>query len=339
MIKGKLKHEYLTTEEIYELTNGGFDIYMHYLGKVRRAMKRPWGRDTKESWGIYPYHGTWHWKDFAKEECGTAVQFVERFFHMTLGEAKDKICRDFHLYDNKVYTLGSPVVTWDAPDMEKDYCTINFDTKPFEKQHHEFWNIVEVSEKFCNFLQCWAVKDLAINKRRVHIKEGEAVFAFYAPEEDAVKIYFPERERSKRFRNNVSYEYLWNYNYLKTDRDCIIIQKSPKDMIVTAMIEPSVIATQSESVKVFTPEVVTKIEEVSKNAILFYGSDADGREKAQKIITNTGWKDMHVSEEYLAMNVNDVYSWVKWYNSGGAINTGGLEKVKNYIDKIKTQEK
>lgn len=312
MIQGRVKKEDLTVDDIMNATNGGYDIFMGYLGKVSRLMNRPWGkREKKMSWGLYPKGNVWFWKDQATEETGNAIHFVERYFGLSFVEALDRISWDFNLRGN---TNNSPIkILWDKPEItEKEYMHISFTDIPFTRKHHEFWNIADVTEDHLRKLGGYAVKDLAINRKRVGINKGEIVFAFYAKEEDGVKIYFPERERDKRFRNNVSFHYLWNYSNLQKC-DNLIVQKSFKDMAVTTMITPCCCATQAEAVKIFDKETVESINNISKTPWIWYGSDWDGVKKCKSITDTNGWKYINTPKNLLP-DVNDTYSFVKMHN-------------------------
>lgn len=303
MIKGKRKCGDLN--EVLSATSGGYDIFRYYLGKVGRVMQRPWGaRETKLSWGIFPHNGLWFYKDQATEESGTSVHFVMKYFSLNLPEALNKISWDFGIGGNVVNI--SPVrVTWEKPD-EQDYMSINFSSKPFEKMHHEFWNKAGVSEEHCNKYNCWAVKDLAINKKRVGIR-GELVFAYYCPEEDGVKVYFPNRGRGEKFRNNVSYHHLWNFDNLESCEK-LVVQKSNKDMIVTSLITPCVTSTQAEAVKIFDEPTVNKINSITIKPWIFYGSDQDGVKKCKEITGCNKWKYINTPKNLLP-DINDAYGY------------------------------
>lgn len=315
MIKGPVQQKYLTVDEVLARTNGGHDIFMAYLGKVYREMDRPWGdrKEKKKSWGIFPYNGTWFWKDLATEETGSAIQFVERYFGLTFTKAKDKICFDFGLGGKEVN--ASPIkVTWDKPYVDKEYVKIKFSDMPFQSQHSAFWDIVEVPESHCTRMNCFAVKDAAVNGKRISIRPGEVVFAFYAAEEDAVKLYFPERT-DKRFLNNISYHYLWNYENL-TECEDLIVQKSPKDMIVTSMIQPCCTATQAEAVKIFDEGTVQRINKISMNPWIWYGSDWDGVKKCKEITDTHKWRYVNTPKNLLP-EINDTYSYTAKYKLRG----------------------
>jgi hypothetical protein len=312
MIKGKVKDDFVSYEDILKNTSGGYDIFMYYQGGVPKVCKRPWGRDNHPSFGFFPYEGVWFWKDIAKEETGTAIDYVMRKFGLTFSEARDKILYDFgwskRVNPTPVKIVWEPSVETSEPDE------ILFTSKPFTPKHHAFWNCAGVSEADCKKMECWAVKDLSIKKRIIRFKKDEIVFAYYAPEEKRVKVYFPEREKEKRFKNNVSYYYLWNARNV-SQCDNLIVQKSMKDLIVTSVITPCVIATQNESVQVFNEEVVGKISSLAKNIFVSYGSDTDGKEKSIKITKKYGWKWVNTPNHMLP-DINDVYLMAKTYGIG-----------------------
>lgn len=324
MIEGK-QRKTITVQDIMSATNGGHDIFRYYLGKVERCMDRPWGKkEKKSSWGIFPHRdGIWYWKDQATEECGNAIQFLQRYQSLTFPEAMDKIAFDFGL-GGKFINVKPVVVTWEVPTME-DYCDINFFTKPFTPKHHAFWNIAEVMEEDCRGMNCFAVKDLAINRKRVPIGKDEIVFAYYCPEEDGAKIYFPERQKSEKFRNNVSFHHLWNFSNLQNCED-LIVQKSPKDMIVTSMLTKCVTATQAEAVKIFDKGTVDKINSVSKRPWIWYGSDWDGVKKCKEITDTNKWRYINTPKALLP-EINDTYGYASIYKLKGLEEFMKLKKL------------
>lgn len=311
MIQGKKRIEtYIEAEEVIKFTNEGYDIYKYYLGNLKRIMNRPWGKkETKLSWGIFYYNRNWMWKDYASEETGNCILFVQKLFGLTYNEALHKISWDFGIGGSK--KNNNPViVTWDKPDKQ-EFSQINIIEKPFTKKHHDFWNIMEVSEQDCKSMNCFAVKSAAYNRSRIGIKPNEVVFAYYAADEFAFKLYFPEREINK-FKNTVSGHYLWNYNSMnKCDK--LLIQKSNKDLIVTHQITPCVIATQNESAGIFDEEMVNKISDITNDPWIFYGSDPDGVVKCQRITKTNKWKYINIPKKYLP-DVNDSAAFVKMHN-------------------------
>lgn len=318
----KRKHqELVTVEDILFKTSGGYDIYMYYLGKVARIMQRPWSKPEKKlSWGIYPYNGVWMWKDKATEESGNALHFVMKYFGLNLNDACNKVAHDFQIKPNVVQVnFKSPIITWDAPTEEdKEYVHIAFTSKPWTDRHHQFYEGTGVTPEFAEKYNTFAVKDCAIKHRKFRIRPNEVVWAYYCPEEDAVKLYFPERgqdEYNPKFRNNVSGTHLWNYENLM--KECGggcekgIIQKSMKDLLVTAVHTPYVIASQNEQAKMFlSPHTIEKVGKLFNNVWMAFGSDPDGVAKSQKVTEHTKWNWVN-PEKKLLPDINDFYGLAK----------------------------
>jgi hypothetical protein len=317
MIKGRKKRDYISYEEILKRTNGGYDVYMYLQGKVPKRTSCPWRRDRHESFGYFCKDGIWFWRDIAKEESGTAVEFVMKKFNMSFGDAIHKIAFDFGWTTSEI-NANPVIVKWEKKEIPPVHIT--FSTKKFEKRHHEFWNVAGVTEADCKIRDCYAIKDLAINRKHFSLAKGEIAFAYYAPEEDKCKIYLPDRPKDNRFYNNVSFFYLWNYSKVEKCKD-LIVQTSMKDLIVTSVITPCVIATQAEATKIFNEEVVEKIDNIADNIWVWYGSDDDGVDKCKKITSGMDWKYINTPRKYLP-EVNDCYGMAAKY---------GLKAVEEFM--------
>lgn len=317
MIKGRQKKELMKYDEVLQRTSGGYDIYRHYEGKVPKVMSCPWRRDKHPSFGFFSKDGLWFWKDMKTEETGTAVDYVMKKFGLGFGDSIKKIVYDFG-WDDENINAKPVIINWETEEPKKIH--ISFSSKPFDKRHHEFWNVAGVSEVDCNKLDCWAIKDLAINRKIVRLRKEEIGFAYYCEEEDRVKIYLPDRPKERRFYNNVSYFHLWNFQKVQ-ECDDLIVQKSMKDLIVTSMITPCVTATQAEATKIFNEDIVGRINNVAKHVWVWYGSDEDGVEKCKKITSKFKWKYINTPRRYLP-EINDTYGMAKKY---------GLEAVQQFM--------
>jgi hypothetical protein len=309
MIKGNKKKERMSTDDLFYYTNDGKDVYEKYLGKVHKGvMKRPWGEDNHPSFGIFKAKGTWMWKDIAREESGNPIQFVQKLFGLSYVEAMDKILYDFELADKEV-RADMVYNRQIRDDEEKDYSHISAKIQRFKNRHHQFWNCVEVNEDHCKKHNCFAVKELAINHKKYAIGEHEKVFVYLADDINKVKVYFPDREGGDRFRTNVPYRYLWDSHKIECC-DKLVIHKSNKDKIVFSMLYPNNVITQNESIKVFDKNMVDRINQLSAEPWVFYGSDMDGVQKCKAITDTNSWKYINTPKALLP-DINDVYSYVK----------------------------
>lgn len=327
MIKGKKTQGLIDVHDVLSKTNGGYDIFKAYLGTVGRIMNRPWGgKERVLSWGIFSKNGVWFYKDQAREDTGNAIHFVEKYFNLSFKEALEKVAWDFGIGGSEI-NKSPIIINWERPDIEKDYCEIDIIEMPFEKRHHDFWNILEVSEEHCKKMNTFAVKKAIVGKKRISIKDTEAVFAYYNETERAFKLYFPDRPKEDRFKTNVSGHHLWNYEKI-TECEDLIIQKSNKDMNVVTMITPCVVCTQNESAGIFNNEMVKKINKISKSPWVWYGSDLDGVTKCKKITGMNKWKYINTPADMLP-DVNDAAEFVKWHNLK---NPGtGLKKLEEFM--------
>lgn len=310
MVKGNKREHIITYKEVLQRTSGGYDIYMAYEGKVPKSMKSPWRKDNNPSFGFYQKDGIWCWRDIAREEAGTAIEYVMNKFGLNFGDAMQKVLYDFGIGGSKVNINPNPIkITWEKKEVELPV-HISFTSQPFQRQHHEFWNCAGVQEVDCNRMECWAVKDMSLKRKRFFIRPDEAAFAYYAPEEDKVKIYLPDRGKGERFWNSVSYFYLWNSRNIQQKVENLVVQKSVKDMIVTSMLTPNVIATQAEGVTIFNEETVRAISDMADNVFISYGSDEDGKTKSIKITKDFGWKWVNPPNKFLP-DANDFYLLAK----------------------------
>ena len=310
MISGS-KKERIDQEDVLYYTNDGKEIYEKYIGRLSKgAMKCPWRDDKHPSWGVYQSKdGTWLWKDIASEESGNPFTFVQQLFNLSYKAAFQKILYDFDLSNKGV--VADRVYTHQKT-KEKEYSLISIKPQPFQKRHHEFWNCAEVTEADTKKKNCYAVKELAINRIRVHISPRERVFAYYAKDIDRMKVYFPDRYNTDRFRTNVPYNYLWEYSK-QICCDKLVGHKSMKDLIVFSLLFPNNIATNNESIKLFNEEVVGNINTITSDFWLFYGSDEDGVRKCTEITKSNNWRYINTPHDLLP-EVNDVYSYVKKYS-------------------------
>lgn len=326
MITGKKSTEHISKEHLLQLTEQGKKVYEMYLGRItRQAMKRPWGEDKHPSFGVWQApDGEWMWKDQARDESGDCVKFVQKLFNLSFGGAIDRVVNDLKLDVNLIVEQTPQTKEYRE---RQNYSHIACKVMKFKQRHHQFWNVVGVTESICKKFNCYAVKELAINHQKVKLGEHEIVFVYFAEDIDRVKVYFPDRGGADRFRTNVPYHYLWQYNKLPEQCDKLVIHKSMKDLLVFSQIHDCNIATQNESVSVFDDSVVEKITSKCTQPWLFYGSDKDGMTKAKEIKKKLGWSTINTPTSLLP-DINDAYSYVKQY---GLKKLEELCKIKNLI--------
>ncbi len=309
MIKGETKEDFIGWDQILDLTDGGYDIFMFYLGKVRRSMKRPWGKnDRNPSWGVFPSQGVWKYKDMATEETGTAIQFVMNMFSLDFKDAIDKIKWDFGIGPGK-QNLNPAKITWEAPNIERDYADIKFSHCPFDQKHAKYWNDYHLSEEYIRKFNIYRVKDLAINGRRINLSKDELTFAYYHEPSDGVKIMRIGVDPSKKWRNNVSGDTLWLKEYIQ-DCNKMIISKAVKDSLCLSLFGITTVAVQSEGISCIDSNQEW-LQTLTCPIFVAFGTDDQGKEQSHKITKKYGYKHYNVPDNLLVQGINDIAEWCK----------------------------
>ena len=307
MITGAIKKKNIPLEEIYRLTDGGYDIMRRYYGKeLPRICSSPFRDDARPSFGFFQKGGIWYWKDQAVSEIGTAVQYVQKAYMLDFKRAVDRIVEDMGLTN---VSVPSSIVK-----KYRDVVHISFVTQPFQKRHHEYWNKASITEEDCMAYDCYAVKECAIGRKRYYIDNNECVFAYVTGER--VKLYFPNRTKQERFRNNVPGNHMWWLDkYEKCDK--LLIAKSCKDAITLGILGTCVTSTQSENISCIEPNV-ERINQITSNAYICFGQDKQGWEESYKITQKYGWNHFNIPNKELENNINDPFGYACAY---------GIEKL------------
>lgn len=309
--KGAILEKPITTEYILSITNGGWDIFVKEIGyfPVGRAFKHPLKRDRDPSGSIFNCEGVWLLFDWASTfPTMNALQFVAAKYGIDWREARKKVCADLGIekMDKEYVPLE---VFRKPPEYGVNDIHVSFTEGKWRKEHHEFWENTDVTKAHCLKYDTFAVKEAAINRRKVKIKPNEVVWAYYAADIDRVKLYFPERPKKERFRGNVPNDYIWNINNVG-ECDKLVVQKSMKDLLCTTVLFECVIATQNESAKIFTNALADRVNVLSKNIWLAFGSDPQGVQQSKEISDFYKYKWVNPPKNLLP-EINDAYSLEK----------------------------
>ena len=319
MIAKEKKRE-LSLDEILYLTSNGMDIYEKEL-----RLKK----DGEKYIGLCPLHSEKTpsftvFKDgnYCCFGCGNkgsnAINLVMELFHLSFKEAIQKVKWDFNLTDKKVDNFFIKHLQEGKKEDRRIAIDIKFE--PFlnwEDRHKQFWEVAQIPWEFASD-KIYAVNNAWIANSKVRIGKNEVVWAYLA-DENKVKLYFPERKKQERFRNNVPGNYLWGFNSAK-ECEKLIVSKSVKDMIVLSYIFPCVVATQNENAAIVDEVMKDKIESLSKDIYLSWGSDIQGTEQSILVTNKYNWNWCNPDKKFLPSN--DPYSLAKAY---------GIEEVKNML--------
>ena len=273
-------------------------LFLHYLGILPnssgrffspfRTDKNPGCRFSWHSGFLYlvenaAYKGKIYWNIF---DC------LKEKYNISFYEALRMICEDFPI--NKPENVKTTSI------KKKDRPVIRFSYKDWPDDNL-FMLSNDILQKENVFLvdNYWILTKDIIRKNPIHNPEETTVIAYYFPESNHVKLYFPEKEDARWYSNcdindifgkdKINY-YAEKYNYL-------IITKSQKDRLTLDyhFNIPS-IGLQNEGC--FIPEeIVTLLKSKFEEIYILFDNDDTGEVMKEKMIKIYDFKDLKIPKE------------------------------------------
>ena len=325
MIKGKLKTE-LTMDtvlskvseyDIYRLFFGNFDLNQVTCNHLRG--------DKTPSFIIGNKYGHISHFDFGdKEWRGDAFNLVQQIHRCDLNTALKIIDREFGLGLTNAPVKEYKQITgaYKQPEVTKRNTLIQVISRKFTKEELSYWNeyYQDIQDLLNNNI--YSIKTLYFNRQKFPLKDTELRFGYFYPEKQAWKIYFPFKEKKKKWLGNVPLTTHWGTENLKKGHNSLIA-KSLKDYMVCKKVTPYVCGVQNESLAAFSEEFVQKVKDNSDT--VYYGGDSDkpGKEASYAITQGFGFKHIN-PEDRLLPECNDFACWGK---------NEGLKKLEEHFIK------
>lgn len=317
MIKGKRKIE-LSAEEILKRISF-YDIFRKYFGEFKineTCLNHLRGEKNTPSFVIGNRYGELLAHDFGDSSySGNAFQFVQRIHQCSYDEALRIIDRDFNLgiASGELGTEYKKITSqYKQPEEAgKRYSLIQVVTRKFTPLELEYWAQYYQTIEDLRANNVYSIKEVFLNRKKYSMPDDELRFG-YLYEGSYWKLYFPYREKRKKWLSNVPLTTLDSKEQIK-GCDVAFITKSKKDRMVLSKIYPCVTATQNESVSCFSSENVEYIKSNSKRQILMYDSDDPGVSASQQITKLFDFDYCNVPRKYLAEGINDFADLAKKY--------------------------
>lgn len=319
----------VTTDEVLQATDGGLDIFEKYLGisiNPNKNISNPFiTGDQNPSARIKPSKtsGIWTLRVYNKDGwTGSAISFVKRYFNLSFKEAMDKLCWDFNLGGKE--TNITPIIKKENKIIiPSEPILYEFESIPFQKKHHIYWNKGELTEDFLKQYDIFAAGKIAINKKVIKIPADEMCFVYVPddPNEKGIKILRIGKNISKadKWRTNIPNTYLWGiYNMEKVDKLWVI--KSRKDEMVAKLMNLDTISIQSEN-GVILDQNMPVIQPLANDIILAMGSDKQAVDMCKPVQQKYNTKYYNTPKNLLP-SVNDLFSYVEYF---------GLKSLENHI--------
>lgn len=136
----------------------------------------------------------------------------------------------------------------------------------------------------------WIKTDDIWKKNSVHNPRDTLTIAYYFPETDKTKLYWPH-QTNFRWYSNCTHE-IFGQNkldyYLEKDDRLIVITKSQKDRLVfDYYYDVAAIAPQSETTEI--PDAILNYCKKFKRQLIIYDNDYTGQKYASKLSSQTGF--------------------------------------------------
>lgn len=303
--------ETITSDDVLQSTNYGKEIFEKELGKIfKHCINSPLRSDKNPSFSIFQANnGLWMYKDFSNGDSGTAIQFIQKKYNLNFQETLEYIKKSNFAINYK------PIIY--KTQNYKEETIIDFTDIPFTSKAHEYWNSYELTEEFLRKNNVFQVGKYAINKRIIKHNDERVIFAYLAKNGKVKLLNIGEQvTKTEKWRTNVNADYLWYYeDYIENKCDKLLLSKSVKDSLVLKYLGRCAIAVQSENAKPILDKCVQKLELITKDIYVNFGTDSQAKEQSLILTKATGWKHFNTKDRYLTKyGVNDVSGLVQLYN-------------------------
>lgn len=300
----------LSKNETEDIINNSIEIYKKELNLIIKGNNYislcPLHGEKSPSFNInidYPYL----FKCFGCGETGNVISFISKLYNITYNEAIDYILNlDIKLKSNIKYEV-----------KEKKELVIDFVDMPFNEQGHKYWNEYKLTEEFLRKNNVFQVKKYAINKKIIKHNDNRIIFAYLAVDGKVKLLNIGESvDKSEKWKSNIKSDYLWYYEDYSSDNcNNLLLAKSVKDSLVLKYLNRCSVAVQSENAKPIIKNCIEKLEKITKNIYVCFGSDLQGKTESLILTKATGWKHFNTKDKYLKKyDINDFAELVKVYD-------------------------
>jgi len=295
-----------------DIINNSLEIYKNEVNLTKKGNNYiglcPIHNEKTPSFNVstnYPYLC----KCFGCGFSSNIIGFIKAKHNLDSKEALEYIKKGNFVIDYKPITYKT--------QYYKEETIIDFTDIPFTSKGHEYWNSYELTEEFLRKNNVFQVGKYAINKRIIKHNDERVIFAYLAKNGKVKLLNIGEQvTKAEKWKTNVNADYLWYYeDYIKNQCDKLLLSKSVKDSLVLKYLDRCAIAVQSENAKPILDKCVQKLELITKDIYVNFGSDSQAKEQSLILTKATGWKHFNTKDKYLTKyGVNDVSGLVQLYN-------------------------
>ncbi len=293
-------------KRILKKTDGGLDVFKHYLGDdcTARFFRNPYRTDSRASCRLYKNTadgGNYYYflQDFGDSNfCGNCFAIVAKLLGYNLNSdfkhLLEQIDRDMNLnvftsYDDGFHGKQTKLKKVIACGGRGKQCAISefkSKIKSFSDKEMEYWLRYGIDE---NTLRRYDVKSIEsctfvkTDGKSFGIASSEIVpiYGYYFNDGLGIKFYRPKAENRFMYAGDLPKPYVFGWNQLPPSGDSVFVTGGEKDVLSLAAHGFCGIAFNSETAKV--PE--DKLKDLSarfKRIIFLYDSDETGIQESKK---------------------------------------------------------
>lgn len=314
MFKG-LKPTFRKTEDVLNKVSQE-QVFLEYLGIYPDLNKRylsPFRTDKNPGCRFTWYSGILYFVEntmFNNKLYWSCIDIVMYTEHCTYAQALDQLWGKY----NKVAKIIK------RPSVESFTPEIRFEKKDWPEDNM-FMLSGKILEKELVFLvkNYWIKTKSGWHKNSIHNPDKSLTVAYYFPDTNHVKLYFPN-ESEDRWYSNCTTQDIFGYHKIKyylTQSTDLIVTKSAKDrLMLDHFIGKNAIALQNEGCYI-PDDKLFELNVSFKNITLLYDNDVSGIVHAQKLSEKYGWK-----MKIIDVTPKDTYEMIKEF---------GVENTKKLI--------
>lgn len=291
-------------EEILRQTNGGLDVFRHYVPgewKAGRMFLNPFYKDTKPSFNIFrdKKSGEYRMKDFGDPDytgdCFTLVAMLEgkrcadRQDFVTVME---DIIRDLNLTvtpgRSTAPTVAAPVTRADSSrNADQRHMAVTAE-HPLTATELDWWAMYGITSEVLNHFRVTGVTELSFQQKRWQPNAAEPVFLYRFSDREACtkKTYAPKSKTRFLYINKVSDE-LFGFDLLPSKGETVVLTGGEKDVMTLAALGIPAFCLNSETA---VPDelLLKRLKERFKHIIVLYDVDETGLKQSEQLSQQYG---------------------------------------------------
>ena len=296
-----------------------YDIFAYYMGEftVGKLYNSPLRMDDKiPSFAVFKgRRGNLMFKDHGSGLAGNAITFIKEYKHIsTEGELEKELLRIIkHTAPSSTRSVTRDYKSYGSTDIgivRQDFTDVDL----------KYWGQYGIQLSTLQKFQVFSIKYFLCNRIVSGIyKESNPMYAYKV--NDKFKIYRPLNSKYTKWRTNLTNCDVQGFSELPAGkRDCLIITKSLKDVMVLYEMGFDAISPSSETT--FIPDdMLESLRDKYKHILILFDRDKTGMMKARDYSKKYKLDAFFVNKKFESKDISD------------AVQKNGFDTVKQWLTK------